>query len=140
MDGGGVRGLSSLLILQELMRHINISLNEAIREVGGDEEPPKNVEPQEVFDFVAGTSTGGLIAIMLGKLRMNPQQCIQAYKRLSKEIFGKKHPIGRITHGLGKTRYSGSRLERCIRRLIEDNNFETAIEMTSASSDRNVAW
>ena len=66
------------------MRHINIGLNEAIREVGGDTETPKEVEPQDVFDFVAGTSTGGLIAIMLGKLRMNPQQCIQAYKSLSK--------------------------------------------------------
>ena len=122
------------------MRHINISLNEAIREVGGDAEPPKNVEPQEVFDFVAGTSTGGLIAIMLGKLRMNPQQCIQAYKRLSKDIFGKKHPIGRITHGLGKTRYSGLRLERCIRRLMEENNIDAATEMTSDSSDRDMAW
>ena len=122
------------------MRHINIGLNEAIGEVGGDAEAPKEVEPQDVFDFVAGTSTGGLIAIMLGKLRMNPQQCIQAYKSLSKEIFGKKHTRGRITHGLAKTRYSGSHLEKCIRRLIEENNFEPAIEMTSDSNDRDMAW
>ena len=122
------------------MHHINIGLKEAIREVSGDAEPPKDVEPQDVFDFVAGTSTGGLIAIMLGKLRMNLQQCIQAYKRLSKEIFGKKHTRGRITHGLAKTRYSGSRLENCIRRLIEENDFDSAIEMTSDSNDRDMAW
>ena len=122
------------------MRYINISLNEAIPAVGGDAETLKEVEPQDVFDFVAGTSTGGLIAIMLGKLRMNPQQCIQAYKSLSKEIFGKKHTVGRITHGLAKTRYSGSRLESCIRRLIEENNFEAAIEMASDSNGRDMAW
>lgn len=50
------------------MRHINTGLNEAVREVSGDPETPKELEPQDVFDFVAGTSTGGLIAIMLGKL------------------------------------------------------------------------
>ena len=122
------------------MRYINIGLNEAIQEVGGDAETPKEVEPQDVFDFVAGTSTGGLIAIMLGKLRMNPQECIQAYKSLSKEIFGKKHTVGRITHGLAKTRYSGSRLEKCIRRLIEENNFEPAIKMASDSNGRDMAW
>ena len=122
------------------MRHINISLNEAIREVASDAETPKEVEPQDVFDFVAGTSTGGLIAIMLGKLRMSTQQCIQAYKNLSKEIFGKKSTRGRITHGLAKTRYSGSRLEGCIRRLLEENNYEAAIEMTSDSNDRDMAW
>lgn len=71
---------------------------------------------------------------------MNPQQCIQAYKRLSKEIFGKKHTMGRITHGLAETRYSGSRLEKCIRRLIEENNFEAAIEMASDSNGRDMAW
>ena len=122
------------------MRHTNIGLNEAIRQVGGDTETPRQVEPQDVFDFVAGTSTGGLIAIMLGKLRMNPQQCIQAYKSLSKEIFGKKHTRGRITHGLAKTRYSGSRLENCIRRLIEQNNLDAAMEMASDSNGRDMAW
>ena len=122
------------------MRHTNIGLNEAVRKVGGDTETPRQVEPQDVFDFVAGTSTGGLIAIMLGKLRMNPHQCIQAYKSLSKEIFGKKHTRGRITHGLAKTRYSGLRLENCIRRLIEQNNLEAAIEMASDSNGRDMAW
>ena len=122
------------------MVHINKSVKEAIREVGRDAETLKDVEPQDVFDFVAGTSTGGLIAIMLGKLRMSTQECIETYKKLSKEIFGKKSTRGRITHGLAKTRYSGSRLEACIRRLIEENNYEAAIEMTSDSNDRNMAW
>jgi hypothetical protein len=43
-DGGGVRGLSSLYILQKLMQRIN------------PESPPK---PCDYFDLICGTSTGG---------------------------------------------------------------------------------
>lgn len=43
-DGGGVRSLSSLIILQELMTRINPG------------NPPK---PCEVFDLIGGSSTGG---------------------------------------------------------------------------------
>jgi len=44
LDGGGVRGLSSLLILDRLMRSIDAK------------NPPK---PCHLFDMIGGTSTGG---------------------------------------------------------------------------------
>jgi Patatin-like phospholipase len=44
LDGGGVRGLSSLMILQQLMSTID------------PERPPK---PCDYFDMIGGTSTGG---------------------------------------------------------------------------------
>jgi hypothetical protein len=44
LDGGGVRGLSSLQILRQLMESID------------PESPPK---PCEYFDMIGGTSTGG---------------------------------------------------------------------------------
>lgn len=59
LDGGGVRGLSSLLILREIM--------EEIQRQNGSQDTPL---PFEYFDLIGGTSTGGLIAIMLGRLRM----------------------------------------------------------------------
>ena len=58
-DGGGVRGLSSLLILREIMEVIQDKME-------ADETPP----PCEYFDLIGGTSTGGLIALMLGRLGM----------------------------------------------------------------------
>lgn len=45
-DGGGVRGLSSLYILQQLMQRIN------------PEAPPR---PCDYFDMICGTSTGGYV-------------------------------------------------------------------------------
>jgi hypothetical protein len=49
-DGGGVRGLSTLLILQALM----VTVNE---ERAKDGHPI--VKPCELFDLIGGTSTGG---------------------------------------------------------------------------------
>lgn len=60
-DGGGVRGLSSLLILREIME--NVGQERGLPET----ETPK---PYEYLDLIGGTSTGGLIAIMLGLFGM----------------------------------------------------------------------
>ena len=58
LDGGGVHGLSALLILRNIMEEI-------ARRNGMAE-----ARPCEHFDLIGGTGTGGLIAIMLGRLRM----------------------------------------------------------------------
>jgi len=64
LDGGGVRGLSALLILRELMNDI--------KQIAKLEEVPL---PCTYFDLIGGTNTGGLIAIMLGRLRMVHYLC-----------------------------------------------------------------
>lgn len=59
LDGGGVRGLSSLVILREIMEAI------------GDKTDVSSAPmPCEYFDLIGGSGTGGLIAIMLGLLGM----------------------------------------------------------------------
>ncbi|KAI1618047.1 acyl transferase/acyl hydrolase/lysophospholipase [Exophiala viscosa] len=45
--------------------------------------------PCHYFDFMAGTSTGGLIAMMLGRLRMTVGHCIEEYISLGGKVFGK---------------------------------------------------
>ena len=46
--------------------------------------------PCHYFDYVSGTSTGGLIAILLGRLRMSVDEAIEEYKRLfATKLFGK---------------------------------------------------
>jgi patatin-like phospholipase/acyl hydrolase len=50
IDGGGVRGLAAIVVLEQLM------------DVANEERRKKNLEPQEpwqMFDMIAGTSTGG---------------------------------------------------------------------------------
>ncbi|GLB44861.1 putative patatin-like phospholipase [Lyophyllum shimeji] len=72
LDGGGVRGISSLYILQAIMAKLS-------------SDP--NVKPCQYFDMMTGTSTGGLIAIMLGRLRMTILECIEVYTTLASQIF-----------------------------------------------------
>ena len=46
--------------------------------------------PCHYFDYMAGTSTGGLISIMLGRLRMSIDDCIAEYETLGLKVFA--HP------------------------------------------------
>ena len=52
LDGGGVRGLSTLYILKGLMDRLNSQRREA---------GLPSVKPCEVFDLIGGTSTGGYV-------------------------------------------------------------------------------
>lgn len=50
LDGGGVRGLSTLYILRDIMVQLNHERDD------GD-----NLKPCDVFDLIGGTSTGGYV-------------------------------------------------------------------------------
>jgi len=50
IDGGGIRGLSTLLIIKALMARVN-------EERKKDGKPA--IKPCELFDLIGGTSTGG---------------------------------------------------------------------------------
>ena len=53
--------------------------------------------PHHYFDSVSGASTGGLIAIMLGRLRRSVDEAIKEYKDLGATIFGKaSSPLNRL--------------------------------------------
>ena len=54
LDGGGVRGLSALIILEQLMETID------------PEAPPK---PCDYFDMIGGTSTGGWVVAISADYR-----------------------------------------------------------------------
>ena len=53
LDGGGVRGLSTLYILKQLMAKL------AHERYGNAASRHPPVKPCEVFDLIGGTSTGG---------------------------------------------------------------------------------
>ena len=59
LDDGGIQCLSSLFILQQLMEDVRKRLKT-------DTTP----EPWQQFDLICGSGFGGLLAIMLGRLRM----------------------------------------------------------------------
>ncbi|THU98322.1 FabD/lysophospholipase-like protein [Dendrothele bispora CBS 962.96] len=79
-DGGGIRGVSELIVLHEIM--VRIKAKKDLSDL------PK---PCEYFHLIGGTSTGGLIAIMLGRLEMSTEAALAQYKALAGHIFGNKN-------------------------------------------------
>jgi hypothetical protein len=111
LDGGGIRGLSSLLILKNMMENLDA------------DNPPL---PCEYFDLIGGTSTGGLIAIMLGRLRMSVDECITEYLTLSAGIFTRIHHSSVNWKGevQGRFDHTALRLENGIKDLLRRRNLD----------------
>ncbi|KAK7397938.1 hypothetical protein QQX98_012692 [Neonectria punicea] len=107
LDGGGVRGLSSLLILEHLM--------EAIRDAEKLAEVPR---PCERFDMIGGTSTGGIIAIMLGRLGMTVDECIRAYLKMAERAFTRKWTA--LLPASPGGAFSATKLEEAIRDTVKE--------------------
>lgn len=79
LDGGGIRGIASLVILKEIMAKVQAKL--------GSKDP---CLPADFFELAAGTSTGGIIGIMLFRLRMSAQQAYEQYYKIAEEVFSPK--------------------------------------------------
>ncbi|KAJ4376819.1 hypothetical protein N0V86_006937 [Didymella sp. IMI 355093] len=79
LDGGGVRGIVALVMLEELMQRVKIKK--------GLKEVPR---PVDYFELAGGTSTGGIIGIMLFRLRMTVKDTIDEYFTIGKNVFSPK--------------------------------------------------
>lgn len=71
LDGGGSRGISSVT-----------SLNSLVESVGG-------LQISDSFDMVVGTSTGAIIAFLVGLRRETSAQAVERYNDLVAKIFTK---------------------------------------------------
>ncbi|KAM0479814.1 hypothetical protein ACHAPX_004391 [Trichoderma viride] len=112
LDGGGVRGVASLIILKEIMNRVQArkGLKEECR-------------PADYFELGAGTSTGGIIGIMLFRLRMTASEAIAEYDGISKEVFSPK------IYGWNITRVMPNKVASWInnsKTLVQSSRFDDA--------------
>ncbi|KXG45220.1 Acyl transferase/acyl hydrolase/lysophospholipase [Penicillium griseofulvum] len=107
LDGGGIRGISSLLILERIMERIC------------DAEDLDHVpRPCDQFDLIGGTSTGGIIAIMLGKLGMTVDECIRAYRQVAEQAFTPKRTS--ILPASPTGAFSAKALENAMKQIVRE--------------------
>lgn len=76
LDGGGIRGVVSLEILREVEKQLRLA--------AGD----PNYRLAEYFDYIAGTSTGGIIAATLA-VGMSVDEVLGFYERCGSSMFEK---------------------------------------------------
>ncbi|KAL5604245.1 hypothetical protein BROUX41_002225 [Berkeleyomyces rouxiae] len=111
LDGGGVRGYSMLIIIQDLMHRTFV---ETHGRAPRRHEIPK---PADHFDLIVGTGTGGLIALMLGRLRLDLETCKELYANLTRMVFETDKTIAGIP--FRSTIFKASKLEEAIRGAVK---------------------
>ncbi|KAL4892783.1 acyl transferase/acyl hydrolase/lysophospholipase [Aspergillus ambiguus] len=104
LDGGGVRGISTLYILKEILESLT-----------GDPSP----RPCDYFDMIGGTGSGGLIAILLGRLKMDIDECIDTVSRLYKHVFRKRRHIPIGSNLRSRPKFDSKLLEHMIKRDLD---------------------
>ena len=144
LDGGGVRGLSTLYILQALMRSISqqerklddesksSSYSPLFRSASSNDDT--EYLPCHYFDYIGGTSTGGLIAIMLGRLRMSVEQTIKVYTDLSETIF--RNPSNRLARHWTLSHKRGPRQRKLKEKFDALSNKERGQQFLSETRDQ----
>jgi hypothetical protein len=96
--------------------------------------PNDDYIPCHYFDYIAGTSIGGSIAIMLGRFRMSVDECIKQFKALADE-FDQEPPIEIIHFSLKHLSrrtpsWSSSKSEKLYRPFGEHEVEATAKDVT----------
>ena len=127
LDGGGIKGYTSLLILKRIFRTMKAEAQLA--------EIPK---PCDIFDLIVGTSTGGIIAVMLGRLHMTIDECIAKYEQVGGEVFGKKPyggKFGKALKGLTSSAFYDIKiLQEKIKKVLDSKEIARDEEFRESST------
>jgi predicted acylesterase/phospholipase RssA len=111
LDGGGVRGIVELQVLQALQAAIGV-----------------NIDIQKFFDLIVGTSTGGLITLGLGVMNWKVDECIEQFESMVKEAFtrrtgGSIWGIGLIVDNFNHSQYETRPLESCLKEAFTNRRY-----------------
>jgi patatin-like phospholipase/acyl hydrolase len=118
IDGGGIRGIIPAIILTEVQKRLNLDL-------------------YNVFDLIAGTSTGGIIALGIGTKCKNgapyaPSELVDLYVQKGPAIFEKNLLTPEKQVILPK--YSPEALEAALAQFFQATEFQTALTPLLISS------
>src|SRR5262245_53908086 len=102
LDGGGIKGLFSAAVLAAIEEDLKINV-------------------VDYFDLMAGTSTGGIIAIGLG-LGMKPREIVEFYLREGPKIFPRRWGLNWLQHW-GYRKFSPKPLIAALQSCFKDKRF-----------------
>ena len=118
IDGGGIRGVVPLRIL------------EALENECGE----KRID--EVFDLICGTSTGGIIAILLGCLNVDVATCRSIYDRLVSQVFD-VNLLQLLWTGVSEgAKFSGKKMTELIKQELVSQGFREELKLSDSEARR----
>ena len=100
-DGGGTRGVLSVAIMRELCKRVG-----------------KN--PHEIFDIICGTSTGGIVAVLMGAKKLSVAETEYLYDEFIDKVFGKKSSVKLVTE---QASYDELEFENILSKQLGDEQF-----------------
>ena len=80
-----------------------------------------------IFDLICGTGTGGLIAIMLGRLRMSIDDAVKEYLDLATAVYREKPPLRHGLPQIGRGAYDHEILVSKVKELVHKHNQGNAV-------------
>ncbi len=98
IDGGGIKGVFPASFLAELEAHLGQPI-------------------VEYFDLIAGTSTGGIIALALG-FGLSARQILELYEKNGRRIF--PHTMGFTLPGVFRAKYAKAALPEVLKEVFGD--------------------
>lgn len=102
LDGGGIKGIFSAGVLAAIEEDLGVSV-------------------ADHFDLIAGTSTGGIIAIGLG-LGLKPREIVEFYLREGPSISPTWCGLKSFQHWV-RRKYSAKPLEEALKRCFKEKRF-----------------
>jgi len=122
LDGGGTRGVLSIAYLKEILKRVNSDL-----------------EPYQMFDLICGTSTGGIIACLLGAQRASLASTEVLYDEFIEKVFGQRSNLRLVTD---RAAYDEAVLEKilydmCGDQLMVDTQMHSCANVFCISSQVN---
>ena len=115
------------LIIQELMHRTFVEIE------GRAPRRSEIPKPCEHFDLIVGTGTGGLIALMLGRLRLDLETCKELYVRLTRMVFVSDKTIAGIPYR--STLFKATKLEEAIKEAVREHTIYEREGNDSGTSD-----
>lgn len=136
LDGGGMRGVVALEML--------IALEKEMRSRAGHQ----SASLVDYVDLVAGTSAGGLLALLFAWKRLSLIDCVKHFDAMVGGVFSVRTPtlggavlgasVQQLTHPITKTAlYSHEFLETSLKRLLGENDYLRRERMLPATTTSN---
>src|SRR3954469_2558691 len=104
------------LIIQELMHRTFVEIE------GRAPRRSEIPKPCDHFDLIVGTGTGGLIALMLGRLRLDLETCKELYVTLTRMVFETDKTIAGIPYR--STLFKATKLEEAIKECVREHTID----------------